>query len=59
MKVFERKKVRLICTSINSYDQNIDLDMLYEKEKEYYEIGMKHLEKGRFFPFFFILGEKC
>lgn len=59
MEVFERKNVRLICTSINSYDQNIDLDMLYEKEKEYYEIGMKHLEEGRYFPgFFYTLGEK-
>lgn len=59
MKVFERKNVKLICTSINSYNRNIDLDMLYEKEKEYYEIGMKHLEAGRYFPgFFYILGEK-
>lgn len=59
MEVFERKNVRLKCTSINSYDQNIDLNMLYEKEKEYYEIGMKHLEEGRYFPgFFYILGEK-
>lgn len=59
MEVFERKNVRLICTSINSYDQNIDLNMLYEKEKEYYDIGMRHLEESKYFPgFFYILGEK-
>lgn len=59
MEVFERKNVRLVCTSINSYDRNIDLDMLYEKEKEYYEIGIKYLEEGRYFPgFFYILGKK-
>lgn len=59
IEVFERKNVRLIGTSINSYDKNIDLDMLYEKEKEYYEIGMKYLAEGRYFPgFFYILGRK-
>lgn len=59
MGVFEKKNVRLICTSINSYDRITDLDMLYEKEKEYYEIGKKHIEEGRYFPgFFYILGEK-
>lgn len=51
--------MRLVCTSINAYDQDIDLDMLYVKEKEYYDIGMRHLEEGKYFPgFFYILGKK-
>lgn len=53
VEVFESENVRLISTSINSYEKIDDIEEIYQEEYKLYEIGIKHLEKHEYFPGFF------
>ncbi len=58
--VLEAQGLRLVSTSINRFAPINDVTEIFEKEKEYLEIGRTRLEQGQYFPgFFVVLAQKC
>lgn len=59
MEIFQEANITLISTSINAYQKINDIEELYRKEEELYQIGTKYLDEKKYYPgFFYVLGQK-
>lgn len=59
VSIFQEANVELVSTSINNFKEIINLEKLYDLEKQFYDLGMRYLKSGKYYPgFFYVLGQK-
>ena len=59
IKIYEINNYKFTGTSINNFEDNLDLEKLRIKEKKLLDVGIKRLDEKRYYPGFFIVsGEK-
>ena len=59
IKIYEKNNYKFTGTSINNFEENLDLEKLRIKEKKLLDVGIKRLDEKKYYPGFFIVsGEK-